>query len=317
MKGYNIQVVSNITGVSIHTLRAWEKRYATVNPERTDTGRRVYSEGDVKKLKTLKQLSTMGHSIGTIAKLSQDELDNLSEKYKETAIQMGSNDFKFDNNPQLAKDSLKKLLFALSQNRLDIISHEIYNLKVRLSPKELALDIISPLMGRVGQYVDEDRLTIGQEHALSSIIKFHLGSFIYQAYEANNFSKNLAIIATPENDHHEFGILLASLLFTQYQKNFFYLGPHMPVNALIQAAQSIEANEIIIGTSVSSPQSDGINLTNYLEIIMNSVSPETKVIIGGPGFFDIVKFKNFHNLTHFPTLDHLNKHLRDLSLDDL
>ena len=41
---YPIKVVSQMTGLSVHVIRAWEKRYNVVEPERTDTNRRLYSE---------------------------------------------------------------------------------------------------------------------------------------------------------------------------------------------------------------------------------------------------------------------------------
>ena len=41
---YPIKVVSHLTGLSIHVIRAWEKRYNVVVPKRTDTNRRLYSK---------------------------------------------------------------------------------------------------------------------------------------------------------------------------------------------------------------------------------------------------------------------------------
>ncbi|MCW8848565.1 MAG: MerR family transcriptional regulator, partial [Melioribacteraceae bacterium] len=67
---YPIKVVSNLTGLSIHVIRAWEKRYNVVEPERTDTNRRLYSHSDVEKLKLLSKASEKGYAIGSIASLS-------------------------------------------------------------------------------------------------------------------------------------------------------------------------------------------------------------------------------------------------------
>ena len=35
---YRVGMVSKMTGLSTHTLRIWEKRYAAVLPKRTDAG---------------------------------------------------------------------------------------------------------------------------------------------------------------------------------------------------------------------------------------------------------------------------------------
>ena len=53
MNLYNIQMVSKLTGISIHTLRAWEKRYQAVVPERDSSGRRTYNDSELEKLKIL------------------------------------------------------------------------------------------------------------------------------------------------------------------------------------------------------------------------------------------------------------------------
>ena len=45
---YPIQVVSRRTGLSPEVLRIWEKRYGVVEPHRTHSGRRQYSEEEVR-----------------------------------------------------------------------------------------------------------------------------------------------------------------------------------------------------------------------------------------------------------------------------
>ncbi len=79
---YPIKVVSQMTGLSVHVIRAWEKRYNVVEPERTNTNRRLYSEEDIEKLKLLNNVLHEGHSIGGVANLSLNELKNLLSENK-------------------------------------------------------------------------------------------------------------------------------------------------------------------------------------------------------------------------------------------
>ena len=51
---YPIRAVSKLTGISVDTLRAWERRYAVVDPERDERGR-LYSDADVERLRLLRQ----------------------------------------------------------------------------------------------------------------------------------------------------------------------------------------------------------------------------------------------------------------------
>ena len=309
MKDFNIQVASNLTGVSVHTLRTWEKRYQVVTPSRTESGRRIYSEDDVRKLKALNDLCSLGHNISSIANKSLDELDELLETYGMTDSHLSSK-INLSSNPEQAKKSLNHLLLALEKYRLDVVSHELYNLKMTLSPKDLALKVISPLLVAVGQKVHEGSLTIAQEHALSSVIKFHLGQFIYRSYEEKNRSKDLFVLATHEKDFHEFGILLASLLCLNYNKNFFYLGANMPAEALVEASLSIGATEIILGTTYVESTSDPEFLTNYISTCLKHVKKNVALVIGGSGYFETAKFQKVSNFLYLPTLNHLDLHLK-------
>jgi MerR family transcriptional regulator, light-induced transcriptional regulator len=71
---FQISTVSRLTGLSVHTIRAWEKRYQVVAPVRTDTKRRLYTRDDIRKLALLRSLVETGHPIGSIAGLSPDQL---------------------------------------------------------------------------------------------------------------------------------------------------------------------------------------------------------------------------------------------------
>ena len=50
MQYFNIQVASQLSGVASATIRAWEKRYNAVVPERGDNKHRLYSEKDIEIL---------------------------------------------------------------------------------------------------------------------------------------------------------------------------------------------------------------------------------------------------------------------------
>ena len=72
---YRIGAVCRLTGISQHVLRVWEKRYRAVEPERSETRRRLYRESDVDRLSLLKTLVDRGQAIGSIASLDNAELE--------------------------------------------------------------------------------------------------------------------------------------------------------------------------------------------------------------------------------------------------
>ncbi|MGD8643405.1 MAG: MerR family transcriptional regulator [Chromatiales bacterium] len=72
---FKIGTVSRITGIPTDTIRMWERRYGAVEPHRSPSGTRVYTQEDVNRLTALKRLVDAGHSIGTVAALPTAQLD--------------------------------------------------------------------------------------------------------------------------------------------------------------------------------------------------------------------------------------------------
>ena len=72
---YGIGTAARLTGLTTHTIRAWEGRHQAIAATRDGAGRRRYSPADVERLTKLKQLTDLGERIGRLATLSPPELD--------------------------------------------------------------------------------------------------------------------------------------------------------------------------------------------------------------------------------------------------
>ncbi len=73
---YPIRAAAILTGLSIDTLRAWERRYQAVTPIRGERGR-VYGEGHIRRLILLRDAVSRGHAIGQVAGLEDSALEKL------------------------------------------------------------------------------------------------------------------------------------------------------------------------------------------------------------------------------------------------
>ena len=95
---YRIQTVSQMTGISTATLRAWERRYGIPKPVRGESSSyRLYSEDEVSMLKKLKTLCDQGLAPSeAIPLLSEDigsleHYDALLKKNAEAQSEISSN----------------------------------------------------------------------------------------------------------------------------------------------------------------------------------------------------------------------------------
>ena len=71
---FTIKDLENLSGIKAHTIRIWEKRYRILEPDRTESNIRSYSETELKKILNVAYLNRNGLKISKIAKLSEEEL---------------------------------------------------------------------------------------------------------------------------------------------------------------------------------------------------------------------------------------------------
>ena len=71
---YRSGAVARMAQMPVATLRVWERRYAVTRPTLSPSGQRLYSDDDVRRLVLLKQLTDLGHAIGSIALLGMAQL---------------------------------------------------------------------------------------------------------------------------------------------------------------------------------------------------------------------------------------------------
>ncbi len=53
---FTISKTAEIIGVQSHVLRFWEKKFSSINPKKSLSGRRFYSSNDIEKLLKIKKL---------------------------------------------------------------------------------------------------------------------------------------------------------------------------------------------------------------------------------------------------------------------
>lgn len=78
----SIGAVAKLTQIPAHTLRKWESRHGIGVPERSETGRRVYTQEHVEQLRLVKKLLGDGHSLAHLAGLSTEQLLELASLHQ-------------------------------------------------------------------------------------------------------------------------------------------------------------------------------------------------------------------------------------------
>lgn len=234
---YPIRAVAKATGLSLDTLRAWERRYKAVVPERSERGRQ-YGAEDIDRLMLLGKLVEKGHAIGGIAALPDQELKTLLAHQPSQVAE----------EAPPPRDLIRPVLAAIENFESDRAANELGRLAASLSPRDLVYQVAVPLMQEVGIRWHNGKLTIAQEHLVSQMLRNLLGSMV-RLFRPSNASARM-ILATPAGEPHEFGILAAAMLASMAGIEPVYLGPDLPAHEIAEAAHRSGARVILLGITV-------------------------------------------------------------------
>lgn len=264
---YSIRAVAEETGLTVHTIRAWERRYGVIAPVRTGTNRRVYDEADVRRLKLLHRAVELGHSISMIAVLPAEDLDRLTSP-GERHDGVGSG--------EAAPSFLSSAMRALQS--LDASSFEsvLVRASLLLGVDAFLDDFVVPLLREVGQKWASSELSIAQEHLASALVRTHLERMRLSILPSRDAPKLIA--ATPTGHRHEIGAMLAAIMAARMDWDVTYLGPDLPAVEIAEAAARTRASAVAI--SLVYPLRDPAT-ENQIRGLGSLLEKHTFLLVGG------------------------------------
>lgn len=272
---HSIKVASLKTGLTPHLIRVWERRYNAVSPSRTQTQRRMYSEAEIERLNLLRMLTEAGHSIGTIASLSGDDLKSLVSRQEAPA--------RGEIPRQLASDQVKcgrvyvgRCIEAVAALDPVQFAKELEDAAVALGQRGFLIFVAAPLATEIGELWQTGAFGVAQEHFASAILKNFLGN-LSRPYAPHDDAPAI-LIATPPGQLHEIGALLISATASSMGWKPIYLGASVCAVELANAARRCRPK--IVALSVVYPPDDP-TLGAELKRVRQLVPRTTEVLIGG------------------------------------
>ena len=226
------------TGVNASTLRAWESRHALLKPVRTDSGHRLYSQQDVRRVRRLQELLTTGMSLNEIAPLL-DVSPLVPERVAEPTMAASR-----EPVASAWAGYLEETLLALEDFNSDRLDR-LYNEACALYPIDLVTDnLLIPVLGALGQRWDKRVTGIAEEHFFSAWLRNKLGARLHHA--AGQMQGELVVLACLTHEHHEIGLLLFTLTVLQRGYRVIYLGANMPTRQIVHVARNTQARAVVL-----------------------------------------------------------------------
>jgi len=263
---YSIKAVSQATGLTVETLRAWERRYRVVVPQRDDMGRRVYRAEDVLRLRRLREATERGHPIGRLVRMDEVALANLLHEPEPRRQGAAASAF-----VERVLDAARRFAAAECEQALTLAVS-------LMTPGRLIDEVLEPLLREVGERWHRGEFSIAQERLVSATVRKHI-ALILDTYDRT--ARHPAIVfATLQGERHELGLLMSAMICASHGVKVHYLGPDLPAREIGRYALEVDAAVVALSVVLL----EGIErVPEQLAEIRAAVGPDTPVWIGGSG----------------------------------
>ena len=238
-----IQIAARHSGLRTGLIRAWEKRYQIVKPQRDDNGRRLYSQEDIERLTHLGRATHFGHRISTLASLPLQQLKQLNEEDQTSTLSKGPvRRTRPDTNSvmQYFDQCVDALGEMESQALWKQMNKSVRDLGALLSLEELLLPLIN--------YVDEGcrfgELNNGHRQLLHEMAQAFLFMLGMQAEPGSN-----KLIVCHLQEDPELQALRAMVLATHHGWSASYINASEDPETLIDIAWTKKFQVIVIAFS--------------------------------------------------------------------
>lgn len=262
MGKYSIKELEQLSGIKAHTLRIWEKRYSLINPQRTETNIRFYSDQDLKKIINVAQLNNHGYKISRIAEMTEHELTQKVLELSETG-----------NDKSLHIDQLILAMINLDEEKFETALSGFF---MRYNFEQTVTDIVYPFLEKTGVLWLTKNISPAQEHFISNLIRQKIIVGI-DALPLQSDSRKKALLFLPESELHEIGLLFNHYLLRKAGYRTIYLGQAVPHSDLKQV-YDVYRPEILVTTLTTALPDTAVG--HYLELL-SSDFPCEKILVSG------------------------------------
>lgn len=275
---YSIKELEKLSGIKAHTIRIWEKRHNIIQPARTSTNIRFYSDEDLKKIINVSMLNNHGVKISKIAGMSFEEINRK-------ILDMTS-------AQTTASAYIEQLVVAMVDLEEELFEKTLRTLVKKFGFEHTLTEAVYPFLEKIGILWQTKNITPAQEHFISNLIRQKIIAAI-DALPVTPESRKKIMLFLPEHELHEIGLLFNHYLVKKAGHKVYYLGQNVPYDDLIAIVATHNPHMLV--TSIITPMIGGV--TNYLSKLSRQF-PKQQILVSGIQVADLPS-KSLPNITAF------------------
>lgn len=228
---YTIKQASLRSGVSVSLIRAWERRYAVVHPERTASGYRLYDDDGISRLRAMRGLIERGWSARQAASAVLEHPSAAGPRVLDASP---------DGSPPGAA-----LVSAAAQYDLATVEGALDDLFGRGSFEAVIDELVLPAAAMLGQAWASGQIDVAAEHLASGAVFRRLSALFDMGGLSGSGPQ--VLVGLPPDSRHELGALAFSVALRRLGVDVLYLGSDVPVESWVDAAADSAAQAAVVG----------------------------------------------------------------------
>jgi MerR family transcriptional regulator, light-induced transcriptional regulator len=270
-------------GIPPATLRAWERRYGIVTPYRTEAGYRLYSADDERRLRAMVELITEGLAPAEAARQAL----RLAETAEPAAAPSpaprvtGANGGGAALTTDLGEltDELLACLEAFDEGG----AHRALDRALAAYGTDgLIIDLVLPVLRRAGALWSEGKLSVGQEHFGSQLLRGRLLALGRGWYGGRG---PLILLACPPGERHDIALAAFGLMMRDRRSRIVLLGSDTPLDTLAAAAAQLRPARIVLAVTTEEPagrlrEAGPVDFGYPVSLAGSAVTPELAAAVG-------------------------------------
>jgi MerR family transcriptional regulator, light-induced transcriptional regulator len=248
--------LSRRSGVGVDTLRAWERRYGLLRPERSPGGFRLYGMGDQERVRAMKTLIDSGVSAAEAARLAA-------------------------SGPAMApapsgegeSDHAGRLAAALDRFDETDANAILDDAIARFTVGAVASRVLLPVLHEIGTRWESGDVSVAEEHFATSLLR---GRMLALGRNWGAGHGPLALLACPPDEQHDLGLIAFGLVLRERGWRIALLGGDTPIETISDAVAKLSPSVVVLAAVTAGPFEAVVDQVRVL-------AAETPVLIGGDG----------------------------------
>lgn len=255
---YNLKAVVQETGLKPDTLRAWERRYGLPEPQRAESGHRLYSQNDINLLKWLIDRQEEGLSISRAVELWRRIQAEQSDPFQTIAGQMATQPrltptapghlFEQELPAAGGYDTIAQLRQAWIESCLKFdeqTAERVVTQAFSLFPVEkVCVELLQKGLSAVGDGWYQGSITVQQEHFASALALRRLEALLAATPAPTRNGRIL--VGCPPEEVHTFIPLMLALLLRRRGWDVIFLGANIPQEDFVLTTQTAKPQLVVL-----------------------------------------------------------------------